>query len=78
MYGPYHWSLPDPGSERPKEHPPDVVLVHGDRYDLLPVAIAASYANITLAHTEGDDVTSSIDNRVRNATTGRADIITSP
>jgi UDP-hydrolysing UDP-N-acetyl-D-glucosamine 2-epimerase len=48
---------------------PDVVLVVGDRYDVLPVAIAAAYMNIPLAHTMGGEVTGTIDESIRHAIT---------
>jgi UDP-hydrolysing UDP-N-acetyl-D-glucosamine 2-epimerase len=53
---------------------PDIVLVHGDRYEVLAVAQAAAYMNIPLAHTEGGEVTGCIDDKVRNAITTLADI----
>lgn len=53
---------------------PDVVLLHGDRHEVLAAAVAAAYCNITLAHTEGGEVTGSIDDKVRNAITQLADI----
>lgn len=53
---------------------PDIVLVHGDRYEVLACAVAASYMGIPLAHTEGGEVTGCIDDKVRNAITALADI----
>ena len=53
---------------------PDVVLIHGDRYEQLGVAMAASYLNIKIAHTEGGEVSGCIDDKVRNAITALADI----
>ncbi len=53
---------------------PDVVLLHGDRHEVLAAAVAAAYQNIMLAHTEGGEVTGSIDDKVRNAITQLADI----
>jgi UDP-hydrolysing UDP-N-acetyl-D-glucosamine 2-epimerase len=53
---------------------PDIVLVHGDRYEVLAVAQASAYQNIPLAHTEGGEVTGCIDDKVRNAITALADI----
>jgi UDP-hydrolysing UDP-N-acetyl-D-glucosamine 2-epimerase len=53
---------------------PDVVLVHGDRYEVLAVAQASAYMNIPLAHTEGGEITGCIDDKVRNAITALADI----
>lgn len=53
---------------------PDVVVVRGDRYEVLAAAIAASYMNIPVAHIEGGDVTGSIDESVRHAVTKLAHI----
>lgn len=53
---------------------PDVVLVVGDRYDVLPVAIAAAYMNIPLAHTMGGEVTGTIDESIRHAITKLAHV----
>lgn len=48
---------------------PDVVLTVADRFETLATAVAASYMNITLAHTQGGEVTGSIDESVRHAVT---------
>ena len=48
---------------------PDVVVICGDRFEQLAIAMAAAYLNITIAHIEGGDVTGSIDERVRHAIT---------
>jgi UDP-hydrolysing UDP-N-acetyl-D-glucosamine 2-epimerase len=53
---------------------PDVVLVHGDRYEVLPVAASAMFMNIRLAHTEGGEHTGCIDNKIRAMITAAADI----
>jgi UDP-hydrolysing UDP-N-acetyl-D-glucosamine 2-epimerase len=53
---------------------PDVVLVHGDRYEVLPVAATAMFMNIRLAHTEGGEITGCIDNKIRSMITAAADI----
>jgi len=53
---------------------PDMVLVHGDRYEVLPVAMAAAYLNIPLAHTEGGEITGTIDEKVRHCITKLTDI----
>lgn len=53
---------------------PDVVLVVGDRYDVLPVAVAAAYMNIVLAHTMGGEVTGTIDESIRHAITKLAHV----
>lgn len=47
---------------------PDMVVVLGDRYELLPIASACLVAGIPVAHISGGDVTEgAIDNEVRNA-----------
>lgn len=46
---------------------PDIVLINGDRFEILPVAVAAAYFNIRLAHIEGGDVSGTIDNSIRHA-----------
>lgn len=47
---------------------PDVVMVLGDRYELLPIVSAALVMRIPVAHLSGGDVTvGAIDNEVRNA-----------
>ena len=48
---------------------PDVVVICGDRFEQLAIAMAAAYLNITIAHIEGGDVTGSIDESVRHAIT---------
>lgn len=48
---------------------PDIVVVRGDRYEVMSAALAAAYLNITLAHIEGGDVTGNIDESVRHAIT---------
>lgn len=49
---------------------PDIVMVLGDRYELLSVCSAALVMNIPIAHVSGGDVTiGAIDNEVRNAIT---------
>ena len=47
---------------------PDVIMVLGDRYELLPIVSAALVMGIPVAHLSGGDVTEgAIDNEVRNA-----------
>ena len=47
---------------------PDMMVVLGDRYELLPIVSAALVAGIPVAHLSGGDVTEgAIDNEVRNA-----------
>lgn len=53
---------------------PDMVLVVGDRFEVLSAAIAASYMNIPLVHTMGGEVSGSIDESIRHAITKLAHI----
>lgn len=53
---------------------PDIVLTVADRFETLATAVASSYMNITLAHTQGGEVTGSIDESVRHAITKLAHI----
>ena len=48
---------------------PNIVLVVADRFETIAAAIAASYMNIPVAHTQGGEITGSIDELVRHATT---------
>lgn len=48
---------------------PDVVLTVADRFETISTAIAAAYMNIPLAHTQGGEVSGSIDESVRHAVT---------
>ena len=48
---------------------PDIVLTVADRFETVATAIAASYMNIPVAHTQGGEVTGSIDESVRHAIT---------
>lgn len=48
---------------------PDIVVTVADRFETLATAVAASYMNIPLAHTQGGEVTGSIDESVRHAIT---------
>lgn len=48
---------------------PDVVVTVADRFETMATAVAASYMNIPLAHTQGGEVTGSIDESVRHAVT---------
>jgi UDP-hydrolysing UDP-N-acetyl-D-glucosamine 2-epimerase len=53
---------------------PDIVLTVADRFETMATAVAASYMNIPLAHTQGGEVTGSIDESVRHAITKLAHI----
>jgi UDP-hydrolysing UDP-N-acetyl-D-glucosamine 2-epimerase len=48
---------------------PDIVVICGDRFEQLAIAMAAAYLNRTIAHIEGGDVSGSIDESVRHAIT---------
>lgn len=49
---------------------PDIIVILGDRYELLPICTAALLNNIPIAHISGGDVTEgAIDNQIRNAVT---------
>ncbi len=48
---------------------PDIVLTVADRFETMATAIAASYMNIRVAHTQGGELTGSIDESVRHAIT---------
>lgn len=54
---------------------PDVLLVLGDRYELMAVCSTALMMNIPIAHISGGDITEgAIDNQIRNAVTMMADL----
>ncbi|XP_052402466.1 bifunctional UDP-N-acetylglucosamine 2-epimerase/N-acetylmannosamine kinase-like isoform X1 [Carassius gibelio] len=46
---------------------PDVLLVHGDRFDALALATAAALMNIRILHLEGGEVSGTIDDSIRHA-----------
>ena len=48
---------------------PDIVVICGDRFEQLAIAMAAAYLNRTVAHIEGGDLSGSIDESVRHAIT---------
>ncbi len=53
---------------------PDAVITVADRFETLATAVAASYMNIPVVHTQGGEVTGSIDESVRHAITKLAHI----
>ncbi len=54
---------------------PDIVVVLGDRYELIPIVSTALLMRIPIAHIGGGDITEgAIDDEVRNAVTMMADI----
>src|SRR5918995_7156468 len=48
---------------------PDLVVTVADRFETISTAIAAAYMNIPVAHTQGGEVSGSIDESVRHAVT---------
>jgi len=53
---------------------PDIVMIVGDRYETLPIAMTAAYMNIPIAHLEGGEVSGSVDESIRHAITKLAHI----
>ncbi|MCS4047525.1 UDP-hydrolyzing UDP-N-acetyl-D-glucosamine 2-epimerase [Salinibacter ruber] len=56
-----------------RELDPDLMLTSGDRYETMACTLAASYLNVPVVHLEGGEITGSIDDKVRHATTKMAD-----
>jgi UDP-N-acetylglucosamine 2-epimerase (non-hydrolysing)/GDP/UDP-N,N'-diacetylbacillosamine 2-epimerase (hydrolysing) len=50
-----------------EEIAPDIILLQGDRGEMLAGAIAASHMNIPVVHMSGGDYSGSIDDSIRNA-----------
>ena len=48
---------------------PKFVIIVGDRFEMMSIAIAAAYMNIRLVHTMGGEVTGTIDESIRHAIT---------
>ncbi len=48
---------------------PDLVVTVADRFETIATAIAAAYMNLPVAHTQGGEVSGSIDESVRHAVT---------
>jgi UDP-hydrolysing UDP-N-acetyl-D-glucosamine 2-epimerase len=48
---------------------PDVVILVGDRYEILAAAVAASIGNIPVAHIQGGEISGTIDETIRHAIT---------
>jgi GDP/UDP-N,N'-diacetylbacillosamine 2-epimerase (hydrolysing) len=48
---------------------PDMVVTVADRFETIATAVAAAYMNLPLAHTQGGEVSGSIDESVRHAVT---------
>lgn len=57
------------------EHPPDIIVVLGDRNESLAAALASLYLNIPIAHINGGDVSAgTVDESIRHAITKIAHI----
>ena len=48
---------------------PDMLVIVGDRFEMMSVTLAAAYMNITIVHTMGGEVTGTIDESIRHAIT---------
>ncbi|XP_033976428.1 bifunctional UDP-N-acetylglucosamine 2-epimerase/N-acetylmannosamine kinase isoform X2 [Trematomus bernacchii] len=48
---------------------PDILVIHGDRFDALALATAAALMNIRILHVEGGEVSGTIDDSIRHAIT---------
>lgn len=53
---------------------PDLVVVRGDRFEVLSAALTAAYMNIPIAHIEGGDVSGTLDESIRHAITKLAHV----
>lgn len=53
---------------------PEMVVLHGDRFEILAAAVSAAYLNKVIVHIEGGDITGTIDESVRHAITKLAHI----
>ena len=53
---------------------PDLIVVHGDRLEALAGAIVGAFSNIKVAHIEGGEISGTIDESIRHATTKFAHI----
>ena len=54
--------------ERPDNCEPDLIVIHGDRVEALAGAIVGSLNNILVAHVEGGELSGTIDELLRHAT----------
>ena len=46
---------------------PDTIIIHGDRFDIIPIALCSSLMNICLIHIEGGELTGTIDEHLRHS-----------
>ncbi|MDH5021365.1 UDP-N-acetylglucosamine 2-epimerase [Halobacterium rubrum] len=51
----------------------DALILTGDRFETMAATLAASYQNVPVCHFEGGEITGSIDDKVRHATTKMSD-----
>ena len=61
-------------SKKIKDYKPDIILVSGDRAEMLAGAIVGAYLTIPVAHIHGGDISSTIDEHVRHAITKLAQV----
>jgi len=61
-------------TEKIAEINPDIILLLGDRGEMLAGAIVGAYLSIAVAHIHGGDISSTVDDLVRNAITKLAQI----
>lgn len=52
---------------------PDGVITIADRYETMAITLSASYLNVPVIHVQGGELTGSIDDKVRHATTKLSD-----
>lgn len=53
---------------------PDIVVIVGDRFEIMAPTLSAAYMNIPIAHTMGGEVSGTIDESIRHAVTKMAHI----
>ena len=53
---------------------PDLVVIHGDRLETLAVSIYCNFNNILIAHIEGGELSGTVDEAIRHATSKMAHI----
>lgn len=53
---------------------PQIVLVRGDRFEMLPISMVGALYGAKIIHIEGGDLSGVIDNKVRHAITQLADV----
>lgn len=48
---------------------PDMIFVNADRFEMMAVALSASYLNIPIIHNEGGDISGTLDESIRHSIT---------